>query len=246
MYKSRLDEKLAEISVPFEAILCGEIHCNEHHNDITNFHNSIIDACLLADTCIPRAGDNLSGRKVIPGWNEYVKEHRDMSMFWHSIWKSCDSPRHGIIADIRRQTRARYHSALRKVKTSSDNISANRLAEGLLADNKRDFWNEVKRIKGGSIQLPTVVDNSHGPENISTLFENRELYQSVSYDSGQMDDLKDEIQTLAQEHCANDCRCINSHTVSVEDVTKHVITLKRGKHDGKDEIYSDHILHGTQ
>ena len=111
MYKSRLDEKLAEILVPFEAILCGEIHCNEHHNDITNFHNSIIDACLLADTCIPRVGDNLSGRKVIPGWNEYVKEHRDRSMFWHSIWKSCDSPRRGTIADIRRQTRARCHSA---------------------------------------------------------------------------------------------------------------------------------------
>ena len=84
---------------------------------------------------------------MIPGWNEYVKEYRDRSMFWHSIWKSCDSPRHGIIADIRRQTRARYHSALRKVKTSTDNISANRLAEGLLADIKRDFWNEVKRIK---------------------------------------------------------------------------------------------------
>ena len=43
------------------------------------------------------------------GWNEYIKEFKNQTVFWHALWKSSGEPRFGVVADMRRCSRAKYH-----------------------------------------------------------------------------------------------------------------------------------------
>ncbi len=94
-----------------------------------------------------------------------------------------------------------------------------------------------------------TIDNSQGPGEIADLFGTKysELYQSVSYDSQQMDSLKSHVKILVNEHCDGSiCSCMSDHSITVEDVQDHVTKLKCGKKDGSDGVYSDHLIHGTR
>ena len=68
---------------------------------------------LATELVIPVAKNNT--KKGLPGWNEYVKPFKDKSIFWNDIWKSAGSPVTGQLATIRRNTRARYHQAIKHI-----------------------------------------------------------------------------------------------------------------------------------
>ena len=44
--------------------------------------------CDASEKCLPHTSSN-QGRKVVPGWNEHVKEHAEISKSWHDIWVQC-------------------------------------------------------------------------------------------------------------------------------------------------------------
>jgi hypothetical protein len=145
-YKQQLDKTLSNIPIPIEAIECKDFQCTSHNNDIKVYYNNIAKACK--DACsmtIPHLKSNSNTHNGIPGWNKHVKKYRDEAIFWHSLWKSADSPRSGVLADIRKKTRARYHYALRYIKKHEDMCRANQMADSISENRSRDFWNEVKK-----------------------------------------------------------------------------------------------------
>ena len=112
-------------------------------NVINRFHDQIISACLKAgQDSIPVSK---SPKKVIAGWNDIVKPERDAAIFWHRIWHDCGSPREGTVADIRRNTRAKYHLAIRKAKRNKEKISAEKMAKSVVENRNRDFGVKLKR-----------------------------------------------------------------------------------------------------
>mgnify|MGYP000079041494 CR=1 FL=1 len=116
-YGCVLDIKLRGIVIPWQALHCKNTFCSKHSHDIQKFHDDIIAACLAASKeAIPYSVSKQ--KKVIPGWNEYVETHRREANFWHYLWKCNNSPRAGILCDIRNSTslRAKYHYALRFVQ----------------------------------------------------------------------------------------------------------------------------------
>ena len=114
-YRYKLDNCLTNIDVPVEAILCNNLFCNIHNDVINNLYSDIVESCKSASvSCIPHSiSSNEPGNNIIAGWNENVKEKREISLFWHFIWKENGKPRNGIIANIARKTRATYHYAIR-------------------------------------------------------------------------------------------------------------------------------------
>ena len=74
----------------------------------------MVNACLLADNCIPSKSNKKSSKKCIPGWNEHVIPLKEQAIFWHNMWQDNGRPRYGHIADIRRSTRAQYHNIITK------------------------------------------------------------------------------------------------------------------------------------
>lgn len=85
--------------------------------------------------------------KRTAGWSTTVQPYKDKALFWHHILNEMDRPRIGVVAQIRRQTRAAYHRAIRSAIREEDESARDKFAECLLKNDKRDFWNEVKKMR---------------------------------------------------------------------------------------------------
>ncbi len=109
-------------------------------------------------------------------------------MLWHNIWKDNGSPKEGLIANIRRQTRARYHLEVKKLNKDSDKVRADKMANAVLQKDTKNFWNEVKRVRNTNPILPGQIDGQCGSENISKIVAHTyyKIYNSVSYDAAEM------------------------------------------------------------
>ena len=105
-YKLRLDFNLDHVNIPWDAVHCGNIFCNEHHEDIQSLYDNILNACLHATPEVCNRPDEKSTNRL-PGCNDLVRDLHHTAMFWHSIWKSSGSPNVGIIANIRRSACAK-------------------------------------------------------------------------------------------------------------------------------------------
>ena len=253
-YKACLDEELSKIQLDQNAFNCTEPFCQDHNASLELFHNAIVKACLLASQGIPKAKP--AGRqsdKYLPGWKQYVAPYRTDALFWHRLWKENGSPHTGIIAEIRRTTRSRYHAVLRKIKRNKYQMQAMNIVQSIETSRYNDFWKTINRLKGKPSKLPTTMDGVVGDDNIANLFQDKfnKLYTSVSYEETQMRTLKAQINLLISEHCPRQSHDSESyigrsdHDVSVGDVTDAISKLKADKHDGSVGHYSDHIRNGT-
>ncbi len=186
-YKIILDEELAKINMPIEALYCDDVKCSVHSNNLQVFHDDIILCCLRASNYIPvsKKRDSKCG---IPGWNEYIKHHRDTAMFWHRLWKDNGSPNAGVIFNIRRKTRYQYHNALKQVKRHQNDIKAANMAHNLNTSGRNDFWFELRKSLGNGGTLPCTVDGESGVDKIAELFHKKydNLYNSVPYNTQDM------------------------------------------------------------
>lgn len=244
-YKSHLDGILNNICIPEQAVNCQDVFCHKHCPDLQEFHDNIVDACLVASaTNIPQAGKGY--KKVIPGWKDNVAQIRRQAIFWHKLWKCNNCPMNGAIADIRRYTRTKYHYALRDIKKNMDTKRANSMAYALLNNKSRNFWSEIQKVKSSNKCATNMIDSIQGSEAISKHFAHiyEDLYNSVSYEGKDMQLLKDELECKLKSKCLSDqCNC--DHSINVETIKKAVRKLKGGKSDNEARVFTDHIKNGT-
>ena len=249
-YKRCLDELLDNIVPPSELIRCDEYTCTSHDNVIDEAFNSIVDACLEAGRLTLPYSNDQSRATPIAGWSIYVAESREKAMLWHRIWQESGSPTQGVIHDIRKCTRTAYHYAIRHAKRQADICQSNRLADALLQKRTRDFWKEVKGIKGKPKQRAAMIDGVLSDAGISELFANkyRELYNSVSYTDGEMCKLFNDIKLAYYDdgparRCDDHCIC--KHPISAKEVKAALSKIKSGKSDGKVGFTTDYLKFGT-
>lgn len=237
-YQALLDNFLRQIDIPVDALACRDLQCNGHIEEMESFHDSIVNACLMASReAIPT--HNTGQPKGRAGWNNEVNEHKQRAIFWHNLWKENGKPRNGVVADIRRRTRALYHLEVKKVKKNQDRISANNLA------SKKNVWAEVKKIKGSSNSVPNTMDNKVGSEEIGKLFADKfkKLYNSVSFERAEMRELELDIGKEITNSCCKG-KCYSNHRIIQEDVKEGIKHLNRGKQDGIPDLFTDHYING--
>ena len=94
--------------------------------------------------------------------------------------------------------------------------------------------------------IPTCIDNITGEKEISDLFHQkyRSLYNSVPYNSKEMQKLMHDVDKHIQLRCLN-CNCYNSHAVTVHDVQQSLKHLKKRKRDGLTDCESDNFINAT-
>lgn len=245
-YRLRLDELMCKLCIPNEALKCTNKNCKVHREDINSYCREIENACLQAsEESIPHSNTK-GARQSIPGWTEIVEPERQRSLLWHSIWKDNNSPKTGVLADIRRATRAKYHLAVRQVKKNAEKEKATKMASAILNDNHRDFWSEVKRARGSRKCSPNQIQGKTTEAEISGLFAEKykDLYTSVPTDDTHLRRVSDDITNGINQVCDKGL-CYSKHTVIVDDVKKAVGKLKMYKNDGNTGISSCNFIYGT-
>ena len=65
------------------------------------------------------------------------------------------------------------------------------MAEAISVNDDRTLWDEVRKISRTNHNLPSMIDGHAGADEITNIFSNKynTLYNSVSYDSDDMDKL---------------------------------------------------------
>ena len=169
-YVDVLNDSLLGINIQHESLICDNINCKVHGQSISDIYNDVVKFCLQADNVLPKTKDNSSKNNIVAGWSEYVKEHKDMALFWHREWVDKGRPPQGMIAYNRRKTRAKYHYAIKFVNKEKNRIISNRMAQAISENDNRNLWNEAKKMKKTNNSTPNIIDNMTGSENVNELF----------------------------------------------------------------------------
>ena len=112
-------------------------------------------------------------KKAIPRWNDNIRELRERSILWHNIWKASGSPRQGLVFDIRKTTRTRYHHAVKLAKKRGKTDECNNIAMAYLEKNDQDFWQMVNKKKSKSNCQVVKIDEASDPQSIAETFADK-------------------------------------------------------------------------
>ena len=141
-YHDMLNQNLHDIYLPTSCIECNDYFCvnDTHRSDITRYCNELIMSCLSAGwsvfpMCFPR-------KPLKPYFNNIIAPHKEQSLLWHAIWVNAGRPREGIVAQIMRQTRAKYHYFIRWAHNNQSHLKRGRMAEAIANNDSRNFWQE--------------------------------------------------------------------------------------------------------
>jgi len=226
-------------------LLCRNHMCcsGSHLEKRNNYASLITDACVRAAASTIPSTRQRGTRGNIPGWAEFVAPLREKSIFWHNLWVEHGRPRNGIVADIMRTTRARYHAAIRQARRDEADIVNNRFASAISENRHRDFWREVKQLRCQRKGVCSVIDGLTNSDDIAEHFacKYKELYTSVTYDACDMQAIRDELN-----RSVGDCDAELRGVVGVDDVLSAITRLKADKCDGNFALYSNHFLNACK
>ena len=156
------------------------------------------------------------------------------------------SPNVGIVANIRRRTRALYHKAVKQCKREKESMIAASMASSLQTNNLTEFWRTVKKHSRFTSCLPSSIDDVNGEAEIANVFAEKysELYTSAPYDALNMARLDASIDEMIVSKCATGL-CDSDHVIATNDVIEGIKLLKRNKSDGNEGLSSNHIIYGS-
>ena len=246
-----LDQRLLTINPSNEALSCTNYSCSIHRKELQELHDNIVGCIKLASSnCLPHisGGKNKKERKIVPGWNEHVKEHANNAKDWNDIWINQGKPRDGDIARMRSITKLRYHYAVNKVNSDNVRLRNERMGEAIAKNNDRLLWDEVRKMTKSNDELPSMMDGQTGIDEISKIFADKyeTLYNTVSYNTQDMDKLKKVIDTNIAKECPNGLVQLNKrHSITVKELKDAVDMLKLGKKE-ENGLYSNHFKYGSE
>ena len=123
-------------------MLCKNTNCTKHCDDIDSFYAAIISALLSANRCIPSTTVSNKGY-IVPGWNEYVKEHHLHAKDAPKWWNLNNRPRYEPIYDSMRTSKTHFKYALRFAKNQEETAKADVLARDLFDKDVDEFGKRV-------------------------------------------------------------------------------------------------------
>ncbi len=179
---------------------------------INSYTDTIVQCILDASDNLPKTAPS----KGIPKWNEEARPLREKALFWHQLWVDNGKPHTGLIANIMRETRCRYHLKVKQLKRSQEQNKFSKMAEAISSNNERDLWKELKKLN--KCPQAACIDGVTGNQAISELFANKykTVYNSVGYEKDTLENLKATVEELIRN--SND----EYQYVSVHEVAKAI------------------------
>jgi hypothetical protein len=243
-YKADLQGRLQAIPVPV-CLDCSDVKCkSESHTKVRDDFvlDNLIAVIEASHATIPivggRPGSVRPDYGLMPGWREVVSPLQKDSVFWHSVWQSAGRPADGELYHVMRSTRAKYHTAIRKVRRAADRIKAQKLFEASTSGGS-DLFKEMKKSHGGkhSPGLPENVAGANGEEEICEKF--RTVYSAL-YNSADSSDEMNVVKQRIEEGISEDS-AIEADKITCAVVKMAALSMKKCKGDVTGSFTSDAI-----
>ena len=233
-YAGETDKLLGTVNIPASAILCKNVHCTSHYEDIHTLYTEV-SRCLLmaADAAIPHSRERTcTNEHHIPGWNDAVKAKYDYSRSMFLLWISANKPRFGYVWHEYHRSKLQFKYALRQCRRYEHTYTSNTLAEPLLDGNVNKFWSRIRKMRSKP-SLPSSVDGNTGADAICDMWRTKyeQLFNSVNDDS-----TRNEVETaLDSVHFEQGVRVSTTETIAA------LTLLKTGKAAGPDGISAENL-----
>ena len=239
-YRIRLDTLLENCQLDNDVKMCKDLLCSneDHALAINKYSNDIVNCCISAgEQTFPVVKHRTRSK---PYWNEIVAPKRNTVLFWGRIWRDCGRPTNGTVANIYKQTKREYHSAVKYITVNENELRNQRMLETLLGDNARSFWTENKKMNKRSKDIPNTIDQATTPHDIAETFAKK--YKDI-YNANASDDILQFNDMLHDDiYKQLDTR---DHIISAKEVEQAGTYLKPNKPDGAYSLWSNHLIHGS-
>ena len=249
-YKNDLDRLLLRVNPRNEAISCNKYDCTLHKDYIQELHNDVIQYMGESSrNCFPHTSQSNSKkeRKIVPGWNEHVKEHAKAAKEANEDWIRDGKKKNGDKAVTRRKTKLKYHYAVRYVMKENIKIRNKRMGEAIAENDDRKLYDEVNKMTKSNNELPSMMDGQTDIEEIAEIFGDKyeALYNSVSYNNHDMNKMYKDIESRIANGCpSRPMQSKHAHSITVKEVKEAAMLLKLGKKE-ENGLYSNHFKYGT-
>ena len=169
-FKLASETHLNSITQPAEALLCNNPGCRngQHRDKLREFYSNIINALRNSgsDTFSLRNGNF----RVVPGWNELVKDLYAHSREMFLLWKDNGSQREGPLALQMRQARAQFKLAFRQCQQNENQLRADAMSRNLASHDFPNLWKDINSLKPKSNKLSQRVGNAVGDVDIAKMW----------------------------------------------------------------------------
>ena len=236
-YHKLTEDLLSSVLFDLDAFACNTqgCDCRKHQDDISKLYDDIINSLQAAsDSCFHQA--KRKNFEIIPGWSDNVKDLHEIARETFLFWVTNGKPRAGPLFSAMKITRAQFRLALKRCRQDEEMSRADGLAKSFENKNYKDFWSSVKKTNNNNASATNDVEDIHGEQEVCNMWAQHyeELLNCVNNHSDKnfVDDFinanKGTVDTIPH--------------ITVDDVKKHVLNLKRGKAAGFDSISAEHFI----
>ena len=185
-YTYYVHEKLSNLPIP-ESLYCQDVLCKDpHHSHDRDKHIIEVMENVIEATyeCLPKSKKIIHGRdkvkfKLLPGWNEFVAPVKDDYKFWFSVWQSSGKPNTGVLFNLMKWTRNKFHYAVRKIKRLANKKNADALVDAA-AEGNIALFEEMKKYlyrKTDEQNVPNTLEGKVTHRDILDKF--KECYETL-------------------------------------------------------------------
>ena len=147
---------------------CKEV-CNrpDHIDRIKIIYDELIRIMQQSSQCLLISKSKRF--QAVPGWNSFVRDAHKNARIWFKIWVREGKKREGYEYDCMRQTRNIFREKLKECRNNETRNRNDKLYESFKDKDKKQFWRDIRKIKGSKKVLPSVIDNSNTDTDIQSI-----------------------------------------------------------------------------
>ena len=218
--------------LPVDILTCANTACSQHHMVLDEYADKLVSTLIACGkTCLPTRSPSF---RTVTGWNDFCKDMKRDADFWYKIWKEAGCLHTGVLFDIKKSTKKKYKSSVRRLKRKQNQLTREKLAKSFAGRKKTGFWSAVKQLRRAPTSRAPVVDGCVCHSEIANLFASNmcDLLNTHS------PTLRDSMLASAKSKLS--VNELDGVFVSVDEVHEAVSSLKNRKSDSLG-LFSEHL-----
>ena len=210
-----------------------------------HYYDQIVDSLLKASTSLSQnKPSNVRKNPVIPNWNQNVKAAHAEARQSYLNWIKLQKPTAGLAYESMINSRKTFKYALRKTKSTNDQLFADNIAASLTSgQSSPNFWKHINLANYNKYKTPvsTCVNGQTGDQNIANMWEDH--YKSLmNFPEIEAESVAKQFVHQTLSNCdLNELNLLPLCNVRLIQAQLH--KLKRKCAPGLDNICTEHLIY---